>query len=429
MKIKELALCLFLKDGMVFEGADSEKGYTKTEIFELIRGYNDNGFDRLLIKEYSANDEQHRIHLSLLREICAYAEMPVCAGGHVKRMEDVKDTLYAGCNCVVLDDTDDNCVRLIQDTTGRFGEKRILVHLHNVDMLFKHRELLEQSAKMLITTSDKILGSILSMTPLPVLPVIGSLDREHAKEYLVKEHTAGVCCMASMLSDLDATEFKQAMTQYHISMRRFEPELQWDSLKKNSDGMVPVIVQDYLSNEVLMLAYMNEEAFYHTIDTGKMTYWSRSRNELWTKGLTSGHLQYVKSLTADCDRDTILAKVSQIGAACHTGNRTCFFQDIIKKDIIAKNPMRVLEDTYETICDRKKIPKDGSLSTYLFEKGLDKILVRMGKENAELLLAAKDGNKEDLSSEISDYLYYMMLLMVQNELTWKDVLTDMSNRE
>ena len=106
-------------------------------------------------------------------------------------------------------------------------------------------------------------------------------------------------------------------------------KLTWSDFKLNSDGMVPVIVQDYQTNEVLMLAYMNEEAYLTTLKLGKMTYWSRSRNELWTKGLTSGHVQYVKSLTIDCDNDTILAKVEQIGAACHTGNRTCFFTRLL----------------------------------------------------------------------------------------------------
>lgn len=102
----------------------------------------------------------------------------------------------------------------------------------------------------------------------------------------------------------------------------------WSDLKLNSDGMIPVIVQDHQSQEVLMLAYMNEEAFCTTLESGKMTYWSRSRNELWMKGLTSGHFQYVKALMLDCDNDTILAKVEQIGAACHTGSRSCFFQKL-----------------------------------------------------------------------------------------------------
>ena len=106
----------------------------------------------------------------------------------------------------------------------------------------------------------------------------------------------------------------------------------WDELKLNSDGMVPVVVQDYRTDEVLMLAYMNELAFDTTLKLGKMTYWSRSRNELWTKGLTSGHVQYVKSLTIDCDNDTILAKVDQVGAACHTGNYSCFYTDLLEKE-------------------------------------------------------------------------------------------------
>ena len=102
--------------------------------------------------------------------------------------------------------------------------------------------------------------------------------------------------------------------------------ISFDELKLNSDGMIPVITQDYKTNEVLMMAYMNEEAFYTTLSLGKMTYYSRSRNELWTKGMTSGHYQYVKALSIDCDKDTILAKVSQIGAACHTGKRSCFLE-------------------------------------------------------------------------------------------------------
>lgn len=110
---------------------------------------------------------------------------------------------------------------------------------------------------------------------------------------------------------------------------KFEPHFTWSQLKTNKDGMVPVIVQDYKTNQVLMLAYMNEEAYWKTMENGLMTYWSRSRDELWTKGLTSGHVQNVKALYLDCDHDTILAKVEQIGSACHTGNYSCFFKEIL----------------------------------------------------------------------------------------------------
>ena len=107
--------------------------------------------------------------------------------------------------------------------------------------------------------------------------------------------------------------------------------MKFEEFKLNSDGMIPVIVQDYQTNDVLMLAYMNKEAYEHTISTGRMTYYSRSRNELWEKGLTSGHFQYLKSMEIDCDNDTLLAKVDQVGAACHTGSRTCFYTNIYKK--------------------------------------------------------------------------------------------------
>ena len=111
----------------------------------------------------------------------------------------------------------------------------------------------------------------------------------------------------------------------------YESKIKWADFKLNSDGLIPVVVQDYQNNQVLMVAYMNEESFTLTVKTGKMTYWSRSRRELWIKGLTSGHFQYVRSLYLDCDNDTILAKVEQIGAACHTGSRSCFFKPLLEK--------------------------------------------------------------------------------------------------
>lgn len=202
----------------------------------------------------------------------------------------------------------------------------------------------------------------------------------------------------------------------------------WSDFKLNSDGMVPVIAQDYQTNEVLMLAYMNEEAFNTTLETGKMTYWSRSRNELWTKGLTSGHLQFVKSLTLDCDNDTILAKVAQIGAACHTGNRTCFFQPLIKKEYDDTNPLRVFQDVYHVIQDRKAHPKEGSYTNYLFDKGIDKILKKVGEECTEIVIAAKNPDKEEVKYEISDFLYHVMVLMVEKGVTWEEITRELARR-
>lgn len=177
-----------------------------------------------------------------------------------------------------------------------------------------------------------------------------------------------------------------------------------------------------------MLGYMNEEAFDHTIKTGKMTYYSRSRKEQWVKGETSGHYQYVKSLTIDCDRDTLLAKVDQVGAACHTGNATCFFQPLVGTDYDETNPLQVFETIYETIADRKKNPKEGSYTNYLFDKGIDKILKKVGEEATELVIAAKNPNPEEVKYELSDFLYHAMVLMVERGVTWEDIIKELADR-
>jgi phosphoribosyl-ATP pyrophosphohydrolase/phosphoribosyl-AMP cyclohydrolase len=223
-------------------------------------------------------------------------------------------------------------------------------------------------------------------------------------------------------------KLKSRLSHEGIKMDNFAPDLKWSDLKLNSDGMVPVIVQDYRTDEVLMLAYMNEEAFNTTINIGKMTYYSRSRKELWTKGLTSGHVQYVKSLTADCDFDTILAKVSQVGAACHTGNRTCFYNNIVKKEYIEKNPLKVLEEVYDVIEKRRTDPQEGSYTNYLFDQGLDKILKKLGEEFTEIIIAAKNPTSEEIKYEVADFLYHCMVLMVEKGVTWEEITNELARR-
>ena len=231
------------------------------------------------------------------------------------------------------------------------------------------------------------------------------------------------------LEKMDIMAIKQSLKANGIPVNTFESTLEFKDFKLNSDGMIPVITQDYKTNDVLMMAYMDEEAFNKTIETGLMTYYSRSRNELWTKGLTSGHLQYVKSLTIDCDNDTILAKVSQIGAACHTGNRTCFFTDLVKKEYDDTNPLTVFNDVYNVIMDRKNNPKEGSYTNYLFDKGIDKILKKVGEEATEIVIAAKNPDSEELKYEISDFMYHVMVLMAERGLDWNDIIAELADRE
>ena len=226
----------------------------------------------------------------------------------------------------------------------------------------------------------------------------------------------------------EAVNLFESGASYSKASAMPKADISFKDLKLDANGLIPVVVQDYVNSEVLMLAYMNEEAFNKTLETGIMTYYSRSRQELWVKGLTSGHFQYVKSLAIDCDRDTMLAKVEQIGAACHTGNRSCFYTTIVGNDYDAKNPVQIFESVYQTIADRKENPKEGSYTNYLFEKGLDKILKKVGEEATEVVIAAKNPNVEEVKYELSDFLYHAMVLMVEKGITWEDITGELADR-
>ncbi|MGB9812257.1 MAG: bifunctional phosphoribosyl-AMP cyclohydrolase/phosphoribosyl-ATP diphosphatase HisIE [Thermovenabulum sp.] len=195
---------------------------------------------------------------------------------------------------------------------------------------------------------------------------------------------------------------------------------------KNND-LIPVVVQDYLTGEVLMLAYMNKESYHLTLQTGFMHYFSRKRNKIWKKGETSGNVQEVVSLYYDCDGDTILAKVKQKGHACHTGNKTCFFNKVYEKE--EKLGFEVLKKLMETVNDRKNKKIEGSYTCYLFEKGIDKILKKVGEEASEVIIAAKNGAKSEISYEIADLIYHITVVLSYFDMDWEDVLLELKKRE
>lgn len=205
-------------------------------------------------------------------------------------------------------------------------------------------------------------------------------------------------------------------------------------IKFDKHGLVPVITQDYKTKEVLMLAYMNQEAFDKTLETGKVNYYSRSRKEQWLKGETSGHYQIVKSIKYDCDGDTLLIEVEQIGSACHTGHHSCFYRDIEGKEIdnikteVEYFDARVLKEEYDTIIDRKNNPKEGSYTNYLLDKGIDKTLKKVGEEAAEVIIAAKNNDKNEVIYEMADLLYHLMVTMAQKDISLEDIFKEIKSR-
>ena len=195
----------------------------------------------------------------------------------------------------------------------------------------------------------------------------------------------------------------------------------------NLEGLIPVIVQSVETNEVLMLAYMNEEAISLTIQTKEATYYSRSRNALWVKGETSGHTQTVKGLFYDCDQDALLLKVLQKGVACHTGNQSCFYRNVFDESS-GQSDNNTLNALYDIIKERRDHPVEGSYTTYLFTKGIDKILKKVGEETSEIIIGAKNNSKEETVYEISDLVYHMLVLMVNQGIEITDIRNELEKR-
>ena len=427
MEHKNIVATIYLKDQKAVKGL-SDLSVLHEDVIELARFYNDSGIDKIMILDLSDTDEEHEKNIHTIKNINRNVEIKVCAGGNINRLEDIKKFIYAGCLQVIVNGAKPGSIELAEEASRRFGKDRILVSVANLDFVFKHQNVMDENFHELLVLNPDIIDSIENTTDVPHVIYMKEYDEEQILTILKRKNVRGIA--GDFINDpkTDIMKLKSELSGKGIKMDNFEPALKWADFKKNSDGMVPVIVQDYRTDEVLMLAYMNEEAFDHTIHSGRMTYYSRSRQELWVKGLTSGHIQYVKSLTADCDYDTILAKVSQVGAACHTGNRSCFFNDIVKKDYVEKNPLKVLEDVYSIILDRKDHPKEGSYTNYLYDKGIDKILKKIGEEATEIIIAAKNPDAEEVKYEISDFIYHLMVLMAEKGVTWEDITQELSQR-
>lgn len=413
--------CVYLKRGKLVKGFKDNK-----EVSADPAGYcvslSVKGADAIILFDLSDGDEEHEEALLTIRKINSLIDTPVYGAGAVARLEDVKKLLYAGCAKVCLNMAKQSNIDLIEEAGKRFSKNKIYVCADTKEQILDNLKLIRQN-----TTGALLLDKALndSFDDIPVIAVIN--EGADPKEVLEKSCITGISG-ASIDGYDDYHTLKSELAGCGLAVNIISPAFSWDDLKSDDNGLIPVICQDHATGEVLMLAYMNREAFENTIREGLMTYYSRSRKCLWRKGDTSGHYQYVKDLYCDCDKDTILAKVVQIGNACHTGERSCFFNEIVKSADKATDPYSVFEDVMAVILDRKANPKEGSYTNYLFDKGIDKILKKVGEEATEIVIAAKNPEAEECKYEIADLLYHIMVLMADKGLTWSDVTEELANR-
>lgn len=198
-----------------------------------------------------------------------------------------------------------------------------------------------------------------------------------------------------------------------------------DKLKFDDKGLIPAIIINYYTKEVLTLAYMNKESLEISLKEGKTCFYSRSRKELWRKGKTSKNYQHIQSIKSDCDNDALVIEVIKDGPACHTGAESCFMNEVYQKENYKDFSIYKL---YELIRGRKINMTEGSYTTYLFNSGIDKILKKIGEESSEVIIGAKNGSKEEIIYELSDLLYHSLVLMVEKNITLNDIKDELSKR-
>lgn len=365
-------------------------GVEEETLVSMASMFEDYGSDGLFLSCLSFDEKEREDFLEKVKRVTRTVDIPVIISCRIKRFEDIKKAFYTGAKDVAIEDGDLLGNDLLKEGTDRFGAE----HVYRTGDLCFAKE----------------------VTPLDICKLFESNELVIIPFERIGNEQGSILKLKNSLKNLK------------VNVNTFESSISFSELKTDANGLIPCIVQDYRTSEVLMMAYMDEEAFQKTIDTGIMTYHSRSRNELWVKGLTSGNYQYIKSLSADCDKDTLLAKVHAIGPACHTGAGSCFFNSMLLHDYEEKDVYKVLKKLYDVVVDRKQNPKEGSYTNYLFDKGIDKILKKCGEEATEMVIAAKNPNAEELKYEIADLMYHMTVLMVECGVDWEDVAAELANR-
>lgn len=418
---KYLVPCIYLKNGILVSGFKSDEAVSSDPLGYVVSLAN-HGADMLLIFDLSEEDGEHDIHLGLIREMTRSIDIPVIGAGNIKRSEDVKKLKYAGCRYVALNMAKQSNIDLIEEVGKRFSKDSIMVCVDVEEEILNNTELIRKYVSGVVLLSDRVMESYKD------LKIICVTNGDEVTGLLSNRCVSGISGDYVNQRASSLRVLKEELSERGFRMNIYRHRLSFEDLKTDDKGLVPVVVQDVETGQVLMVAYMNREAYEKTEETGIMTYFSRSRQSLWVKGETSGHYQYVKELYADCDLDTILAKVKQIGVACHTGSYSCFFNEIVKKEHQSKDPSRVFTDVFSVILDRRENPKDGSYTNYLFDKGIDKILKKVGEEATEIVIAAKNPDKEEVRYEMADFLYHMMVLMAECGLDWSDITEELSKR-
>jgi phosphoribosyl-AMP cyclohydrolase / phosphoribosyl-ATP pyrophosphohydrolase len=419
MDRKNLFATLYLKNGeAVFSPEDHQIIGSAQEIVKL---YNDSGIDKIILFDLSEQKDEHILNIHKIKELIRMIEVPVYGTGNLHQVEDIRNLLFAGCQKVILDSSQPDFNQLLEDSYKRFGKDKLTASLKKVDALFKQRINLETKIEELFIYDETIIDAVENLTMMPFIPIIASNQIDDYIKFLKMPNVTGI---GGPLTDATATDImlmKNQINEQHIQINHLETSVLWEDFQLDTDGLMPVITQDYISSEVINFGYMNQYAFEQSIKFGRMTYYNKESGELSMFGFEEAQYQYIKSFTLDCHRQTLLAKISQFG-------NNCFPEEILKKDFLEKNTIKVFENLYDKMMEQRIKPIESSYISHLVSKGEDEVLKKCGEMIVDLMIAAKNGNSEAIRSDLTDLIYHLMVLMTEHDLKWQDVTNELIQR-
>lgn len=440
---KRIIPCLDIAEGKVVKGINFKDIKTIADPVEMAKYYYESGADELVFYDITASYEDRGTMVELVKNVAKEVFIPLTVGGGVRTVEDFDVLLKSGADKISINSSAISNPDLIKEASERFGAQCVVLSMDvkRVDGVFKvfskggrletDLEAIEWAKKgvalgageLVINSIDQdgvkkgfdieLLTAISAVVNVPIIASggAGKID-DFISLFKTTDIDAGLAASIFHSKEVSMTALKLSMKQADIPTRlAYMPPLKWDE-----KGLIPAVVQSDITQRVLMVAYMNEDSLRETVRLGETVFYSRSRQELWHKGATSGNTQVVTDIRYDCDADTLLIKVKENGPACHTGSYTCFGE-----------APDAFENLFETIKDRKENPIEGSYTNYLFEKGIDKILKKVGEESAEVIIGAKN-NKEELIYEMSDLFYHSFVLLVNEGISLNEIKDELQSR-
>lgn len=429
--------CLDIREGRVVKGKKFKDIQDVADPILLAQSYEQQGADELFILDITGDNRD--VFLKIISDITSQLNIPVTVGGGIRTLKDVDDVLSAGATKASITSAAITRPELLSEATQKYGSNAIVLSIDagrvgdkwhaftqggkndtQLDVVEWAKKGVELGVGEILLNSidtDGVksgfqieLNSLISnAVNIPVIASGGAGKMEDFSTVFSETNVqAALAASVFHYNEINITDLKEYLGSFDMI----------NNIKFDDKGLIPAIVQDATSGKVLMLAYMNKESFEKTVETKETWFYSRSRKELWHKGATSGNIQTVKSMSLDCDGDTLLINVTQHGPACHTGEESCFFKPIIENK---KDSRDVIHRVIDTIENRRKFPEDGAYTTYLFNEGIDKVLKKVGEEASEVIIGAKNNDRDEIKWEVADLVYHTLVLLNMTNVSLDDI--------